>query len=190
MIASLNGVVQDLSPRSLTLLVGGVGYEVFCPDVVLGGARQGKELQLYTHHHVRENADELYGFTKKEERAMFEVLLGVSGIGPKAALTIMNAAPTATLQQAIVEQDASVLTKVSGIGSKKAQKIIIELKDKFADVLIAVPGSVSIEAEVVEALESIGYSRAQAQKILRELPSDMETAEEKIREALKLLGKG
>ena len=79
---------------------------------------------------------------------------------------------------------------MSGIGSKKAQKIIIELKDKFADVLIAVPGSVSIEAEVVEALESIGYSRAQAQKILRELPSDMETAEEKIREALKLLGKG
>ena len=190
MIASLQGVVQDISSRSLTLSVGGVGYEVFCPDVVLGGAQQGKEVKLYTHHHVRENAEELYGFTKKEERAMFEVLLGVSGIGPKAALTIMNAAPTTTLQQAIVEQDASVLTKVSGIGSKKAQKIIIELKDKFADVLIAVPGSVSIEAEVVEALESIGYSRAQAQKILRELPSDMETAEEKIREALKLLGKG
>lgn len=120
---------------------------------------------------------------------MFEVLLTVSGIGPKAALTILNAAPISMLQQAIAQEDASILTKVSGVGTKKAQKIIIELKDKFADVLVSLPGGISIEAEVMEALESIGYSRQQIQAVMRELPESLASVEEKIHAALKMLGK-
>lgn len=189
MIARLSGTIVDILPHSLVIEVGGVGYEAFCTDRVIGGAKEGQQVTLYTHYYLRENAAELYGFSDKEERAMFEVLLTVSGIGPKAALTILNAAPTTMLQQAIAQEDATILTKVSGIGNKKAQKIIIELKDKFADVLITLPGSISIEAEVMEALESIGYSRSQIQTIMRELPTDMASVEEKIHAALKMLGK-
>ena len=189
MIARLTGTISDILPHSLIVEVGGVGYEVFATDRAIGAAKEGEQTTLYTHYYLRENAAELYGFFDKEERAMFEVLLTVSGIGPKAALTILNAAPTTMLQQAIAQEDATILTKVSGIGSKKAQKIIIELKDKFADVLIALPGGISIEAEVMEALESIGYSRAQIQNIMRELPKDLASVEEKIHAALKMLGK-
>jgi len=189
MIARLSGAIVDILPHSLVVEVGGVGYEAFCTDRVIGGAKEGEQVTLYTFYYLRENSAELYGFFDKEERAMFEVLLTVSGIGPKAALTILNAAPTSMLQQAIAQEDVSILTKVSGIGSKKAQKIIIELKDKFADVLISLPGSISVEAEVMEALESIGYSRAQVQKIIRELPQEVVTVEERIHAALKMLGK-
>ena len=191
MIAFVKGTIEDFSERSVLVDVNGVGYKVFCIEreyTKLRG-KTGQEVFLHTHYHLRENAAELYGFLERAECDMFEILIGISGIGPKGALNILNAAPLDVLQRAIAAGDTSVLTKVSGIGNRIAQKIILELKDTFGEVWGALPGDIKRESDVVEALESLGYSRGQVQEVLRQLPEGVEKTEDKIKEALKLLGK-
>lgn len=192
MIVSLRGIIKDIGESTVTLEVAGLGYEVYLTDRAMNSLRKKmhEEIELYTHHHVRENFIELYGFLKKEEKNMFRILIGISGVGPKGALHILNAAPLDILQRAIAEGDTSVLTKVSGIGNRIAQKIILELKDKFARQWSELPGDIRKETDVVEALQSLGYSMMQAQNVLSKLPKDLETTEEKLKEALKILGRG
>jgi holliday junction DNA helicase RuvA len=190
MIAFLKGTVQEQLEHSIIVNVGGVGYEVYCieRDRAALAAQKGKEVELYTHHYLRENAAELYGFVERGENKMFGILIGISGIGPKGALNILNAAPLDVLQRAIIEGDTSLLTRVSGIGARIAQKIIIELKDRFADEWGMLPGDITAETDVVEALETLGYSKAQVRRALKDVPSGLETDEEKVKAALKLLG--
>lgn len=190
MIVYLEGKIHDKLLNSVVVLVEGVGYEVFMTEQNMNSSdiRTGKTAKIFTYHHIRDNSMELYGFLTESEKKMFLSLLLVSGIGPKVALGILNVTSVKVLQQAVVNQDSSILEKVSGIGTKKAQKIIIELKDKIEGVDVAeiMP---SVEKDVVDALESFGYSRVQIQKAIREIPSEIEKVEEKIKATLKHLGK-
>lgn len=190
MIAFLKGTVQEQMEHSLIVNVGGIGYEVYCieRDCSARGAKKGKEIELYTHHYLRETSAELYGFLQRGERDMFGILIGISGIGPKGALNILNTAPLDVLQRAIIEGDTSILTRVSGIGTRIAQKIIVELKDRFAGDWGVLPGDIAADTDVVEALEMLGYSKVQAQRVLKDIPQEIDSVEEKIKEALKFLG--
>lgn len=190
MISNLRGKIKDVGENFVVVETGNIGYKIYCIERECANlqARQGETIEFYTHYYLRENAAELYGFEKKEERDMFEILIGISGVGPKGALSILNAASIDILQRGIAEGDSSVLTKVSGIGNRIAQKIIIELKDKFGEKWAELGGDIRGESDVVEALQSLGYSRAQAQEALKQLPENLKTTSEKVKEALKLLG--
>ena len=192
MIASLNGTIQEVFPQSVVIDVNGVGYEVFATQQTLGSflTKKGQDVFVFTYHHIRENLSEIYGFLDQQEKQMFLALLIVSGIGPKVALSILNTASVKVLQGAVVNQDSSVLEKVSGIGQKKAQKIILELKDKIDDIDVAEGVSVfltDVEKDVIEALAKMGYPRTSVQKALRTIPQDLETVQEKIKATLQLL---
>lgn len=190
MIAFLRGIIQSVLPSSIIVDVSGIGYEVFVTDRMysLCASQVGQEFECVVYHHIRENALDLYGFASQQEKDMFCAFLSISGIGPKVALSILNAAPLSLLRQAIAEQDSVILTKVSGIGAKKAQKIILELQD--VDIDIASMGSESaLDRDVVEALEGIGYSRSQIQRTLRALPDSAMSVEEKIKRAIQEMGR-
>ncbi|MEX0869819.1 MAG: Holliday junction branch migration protein RuvA [Candidatus Spechtbacterales bacterium] len=191
MIAFLHGKIKDVFENSVILDVNGVGYEIYCIEKECASFfnKEGEEVELYTLYYLRENSAELYGFANMAEKNMFKVLINISGVGPKGALNILNAASLDVLQRAIAEGDASVLTRVSGIGNKIAQKIIVELKDKFGEEWAGLGGDIRGDSEVVEALEALGYSKAQAQNVLKEMPENITSTEGKIREALKLLQK-
>ena len=192
MIASLSGTIQEITPHSVVLDVNGVGYEVFATQQTLGTllTKKGQDIFVFTYQHIRENLSELYGFLDQQDKQMFLALLIVSGIGPKVALSILNAASVKVLRGAVASQDSSILEKVSGIGQKKAQKIILELKDKIEDIDIAEGASVfltDVEKDVIEALAKMGYPRTSVQNALRTIPQDLETVQEKIKATLQLL---
>ena len=192
MISSLSGTIQEVFPNSVVIDVNGVGYEVFTTQQILGAflTKKGQDIFVFTYQHIRENLSELYGFLDQQEKQMFLALLIVSGIGPKVALSILNTASVQVLKGAVVSQDSSVLEKVSGIGQKKAQKIILELKDKIDDIDVAQGVNVfltDVERDVIEALAKMGYSRTSVQKALRTIPRDLETVQEKIKATLQLL---
>lgn len=189
MISYLTGTIKDVHPPKAVVVVNGVGYEVQCTERECAKLKPEKDVELYTHHYLREDSAELYGFSDKAERDMFKILIGISGVGPKGALNILNAAPLNILQRGIAEGDPSVLTKVSGIGGKIAQKVIVELQDKFGESWTELGGDIRGEGDVVEALQSLGYSRAQAQDVLKKLPGEVQGTENRVKEALKLLGR-
>ena len=138
MIASVDGVVGARSRLdSLVIEVGGIGYRVFASPAVLSTAQAGGRLKLYTHHLVREDQQALYGFRTSEELGFFELLLTVTGVGPKVALAIVGSRPVADLQLAIIEQDQAMLVAIPGIGKKLAERIIFELKEKVAAAGVA-----------------------------------------------------
>ena len=188
MIARISGTIIENNGKSVVLEVGGIGYRIFCIPRDLTSLTKG-EHTLYTYQHVRENALELYGFLVQEEERMFEILINISGIGPKGALGILTAAPVDVLQRSIVSKDSSILTRISGIGKKTAEKIILELKDKFGEEWGMLEGNVAQESEVVEALIGLGYSRNEVLGVLKQIPKDLESTEEKMKEALKIIGK-
>lgn len=183
MIGSLNGKITLKTGKFLIVETGGVGYKVFVSPDALLRAQVNSEVLLFVHTHVREDAIDLYGFINLEEQEFFELLIGVSGIGPKGALSILSIATLETLRKAIVTGDTAYLTKVSGIGKKTAEKIIIELRDKVGEER---GGSLQGELDALEALKSLGYSQAEAREALKKTTSENTNA--KIKEALKILG--
>lgn len=195
MISHLIGTVAFSGDKFAVLDVSGVGYRVntTLESVRMAGKGSGS-VQFFTHLAVRENAMDMYGFLSRAELEFFELLITVSGIGPKTALGIMNVAPLETLYAGISAGDASYLTKVSGVGAKNAQKIVLELKDKLGTRGMTGESGLSQglkeESEVLEALQALGYSLAEAREALKEIPEKTEkSAQEKIRAALKILGK-
>ena len=132
---------------------------------------------------------ELFGFFHREELEFFELLIGISGIGPKSALGVMALAPLDTLKRAIAAGEITYLTKVSGIGKKMAQKIILELREKLAGEAAGEAGELAADADVLEALISLGYSRAQARGALQKIPSTIISTNDRIKEAIKILGR-
>ncbi len=189
MISFLRGTLKEASPPSIIIDVAGVGHEVFVTDSVVYSMspKIGLEVEVFTYHHIRENSLDLYGFSFKEERSLFKSLLSVSGVGPKMALSILNASSANVLVRSIAEQDSSMLTKISGIGSKKAQKIILELKDKYIESAEFINNASDIE--VAEALENIGYPRSKIRKALMGLPKDETSIEERVKAAIKEISK-
>lgn len=189
MIASLSGKVSFAGERFVLLEVGGVGYKIFTTgEVVRKSQKETGVVLFWTHLSVRETALDLYGFLEQPELDFFELLLTVSGIGPKTALGIMNAAPVEMIVSAVTEGDSSHLTKVSGIGTKNAQKIVMELKGKVDGFRSETPSGEK-ETDALEALEALGYSLKEAREVLKKISPEAETPGEKIKEALKLLGK-
>lgn len=189
MIGSLTGTVAEVGRDALTLRVGGVGYRVSALPSVLAGVRAGEELTLFTHLHVREDELSLYGFLAPRERAFFELLLEAPGVGPKSALACVSIAGIETLVRAIASGDPTLLTKVSGIGKKTAERIVMELKTKIEREHpdLAERGR-TVHADVVDALMSLGYPAMQAREVVRQLPADLGSVEDGILAALKALG--
>lgn len=190
MIASITGTVRNLTDKYAVIETGGIGYKVYLAPDALAGLTEGATTSLSTYLSVREDALDLYGFKSEDERVFFELLLSVSGIGPKSALSILGITTIQTLEQAIGTGDTSYLTKVSGIGRKTAEKIVIELRDKLrANVdMKEAPGALRAESDVVEALKSLGYSQNEARDALKNVSSDILGTNARIKEALKILG--
>lgn len=188
MIALITGKVVDGDARSLIVDVGGVGYKIFTTAGMLERER-GQVATFWTYLAVRDDALDLYGFGEKTEREMFELLLGVSGIGPKTALAILNAANPATIKKAVAGDDPAYLHKVSGISRKHAEKIVLDLKDKFLG-LDDVDTPEALEAsDALEALTALGYADRDAREALKKVPADVGDVAERIRAALKMLSK-
>lgn len=189
MIAHISGEVITKQEKYVVVDVSGVGYKLHVSPSVLEHTKTGERISLWTHLVVKEDALDLYGFTEEKEVAFFEMLIGISGVGPKSALGIMGVAPLETLKAAIAAGDTSYLTKVSGIGKKNAEKIVLELKDKLGGISYeTTQGAMKEESDVVEALEALGYSTAEAREALKHVPDTVEGASAKIKEALKHLG--
>ena len=192
MIGSIRGEIIEIGENHLLVDVNGVGYLVYAPTSLLDRL-DGGLVTLYTHLHVRENELTLYGFADREELDLFRTLLGVQGIGPKVALAILSHVPVETLRQAVAREEAALLTRVPGVGPKKARQIVFALRDKIGieDVWAAGPTITDADNEVLAALTVLGYSLAEAQAALRALPSAarQEPVEEKVRLALSSLAR-
>lgn len=171
MIASVEGTVGAIAADSLVIEVAGIGYRVFAAPAVLATAATGARLKLHTYHLVREDQQALFGFRTPEELGFFNLLLTVTGVGPKVALAIVGSRPTADLQLAILQQDQAVLVSIPGIGKKLAERIIFELKEKVSAAGIAAGSSAAVatasEGEVVGALQALGYSLGEAREASR-----------------------
>jgi Holliday junction DNA helicase RuvA len=190
MIASLSGTVRHKDLNSVVVDVGGVGYRVLVPLDVALEALPSQPIFLWTHLAVRETSLELFGFAEREGLECFELLITISGIGPKTALGILNAASPATLRQAVGSGDTSYLTRVSGIGKKNAEKIVLELKDKLTmKEGEAVHGDAKTEGDAMEALLSLGYNEREAREALKKVPKDMKGAGDRVKEALRVLSR-
>jgi holliday junction DNA helicase RuvA len=189
-IASLEGTVAAVSGTDVVLEVGGIGYRVYAGPSTLAGLTVGARRKLHTHHLVREDVQALYGFASTEELAFFELITTVSGVGPKVGLAIVSSRPVAELQLAILQGDDAVLTAVSGVGKRLAGRIVLELKEKVAT---AGGGAVSDgggEAEVMAALEALGYSSREGREAARTAVATLEpgaSLEDRVKEALQAL---
>ncbi len=171
----------------MVINVGGIGFQVHVPSGVLARIDGvGQPIELFTHLHIRENDLALYGFLTEEEQALFRLLLGVSGVGPKVALAVLSAVSPDTLRQAVTQEEHGILTRVPGIGPKTAKAIIFHLKDKLIPSgVITAPLLSDVDAEVIAALTALGFSLVEAQAALQSLPRDEELPiEERVRQAL------
>ena len=188
MIGQLTGTIAAREAGSIILDVAGVGYllRVTSPTYQLLTKKEGV-VTLRTHLAVRENALDLYGFLEEKELHFFELLLTVSGIGPKTALAVLSVADVETIISAVSEGNSAYLTKVAGIGRKIAEKIVLELRDKVGAIEKA---SVSMQedSDVLEALRSLGYQASEAREALKQLPKEMAGASDRLKAALKMLG--
>lgn len=191
MIAQLTGNIVFIGERYAILDVAGVGYKIYLSMEALRLVGKKKEqIKLWTHLAVREDAMDLYGFIEKPELEFFELLIGISGIGPRSALGILNIAPVENIKKAVSSGDSSYLTKVSGIGRKTAEKIVLELRDKLgAHIDVSTP-ELKEEADAIEALESLGYTQHEARDALKSVPHTTTGTSKRVKEALKNLGNG
>lgn len=192
MISYIEGKIIFKGERFVVIDVNGVGYRVFVALSSFGKIpKKNEPAKLWTHLYMREDALELYGFPEYAELEFFETLIHISGIGPKSALGILSIAPVDTLKRAIASGETSYLIKVSGIGRKTAEKIILELKDKlgrgsFGEFEAAV---FKEEEDVFRALRTLGYSMEEARDAIKQLPPDIKGTQKRIKEVLKNLGK-
>lgn len=174
------------------LETGGIGYKIFSTSetILIAKKKVGEILNFWTHLAVREDALDLYGFTEKEELDFFTLLISVSGIGPKTALGVLSLSPVKNLRRAIGSGDPTHLTKVSGIGKKIADKIVLELRDKI-DFLEgdADESDMRGESDALEALKALGYNEREAREALKKLPASSAGTSDRIKQALKVLGK-
>ncbi|HEY4507876.1 MAG TPA: Holliday junction branch migration protein RuvA [Candidatus Paceibacterota bacterium] len=189
MIAHLAGKVLAVRPGHLVLDVGGVGYKVAASPATLALAKVGGTLSLSIHTAVRDDAIDLYGFPNDGELSLFEMLLTVSGVGPKTAIGVVGGATAETIREGIASGDPAYLSKMTGVGKKLAEKIVVELKDKMGDLGTVGTGATGGAATAVEALAALGYAESDARNAVSKLDRSLST-EEIVRQALKALGQG
>ncbi len=191
MIARLEGIIVHTAEKFIIIDVSGVGYKLYVTTETLSATKLGDHTSFWVYTAVRENSIDLYGFKNTNEMSFFELLLDVSGIGPRSALSILVIAPIDTLKRAIAIGDTGYLNKVSGIGKKTAEKIIVELRDKLQDYKSDdnTPGLLRDESDIIEALKSLGYSQNEARDALKKVPATTVGTNARIKEALQVLGK-
>ena len=189
MIGRVEGTVYAVRVGFAIVSAGGVGYKIAATRETLASLKPNEKTALWTYLAVREDALDLYGFKTEEEQGFFALLLSVPGIGPRSALAVLDLAAIQTLRSAIVSSNASYLTKVSGIGKKTAEKIVLELKDKVDMKSGGTSRTFSGDEEALEAMRALGYSAEEARNILRKVPETFETGSERLREALKIVGR-
>lgn len=190
MIGYITGRVIHTDDTYIILDVRGVGYKVFVSTTTLSNNTQNTDtVGLWTHLVVKEDALDLYGFASKQELDLFKLLISVSGVGPKSGLGVLNIAPVETIISAIASGDATYMTKVSGIGKKSAQKIILDLKDKMGTISTGESSPIRHEdLDIIEALEAMGYNAKDAREVLADIPKDISGTSARITAALQLLG--
>jgi Holliday junction DNA helicase RuvA len=189
MLAYLCGQVLAKSNNYLILEVNKVGYQIFAGESLLSSVKIGAEQEFYLSHQVREDASDLYGFRNLEELELFQMLLSVSGVGPKSALGVLSIAAINDIREAVIRDDAALLTKVAGIGKKTAERIVLELKNKL---IRSVDGAVLSAANLpvgfsdeLDALMSLGYSLPDARLALNNLDPSLSDSGARVKAALK-----
>jgi Holliday junction DNA helicase RuvA len=190
MIASIQGEVIHSHQDSIVIAVGGIGIQVYVPQAVVDSSSRGQIISLYTHLVVREDSLTLFGFENETAREYFQLLIGVSGVGPRSALSILSKMPVESIRQAVLSDQSDVFSRVPGIGKKTAQKIILHLDGKVgkAEVFELSPGA-ALETDLLEALTGLGYSVVEAQSAIQALPKDAPTDfEERLMAVLQYLG--
>lgn len=187
MISYISGALENKNEKNIVMDVNGFGYKVFISSQTFRKLPDlGSKIKVYCHLYLREEKIELYGFLNQEELNLFEVFLAISGIGPKAALNLTSLASPKDLMAAISRKDIHFLTNVSGLGVKRAEKIILELKDKLGKPESENPNLE--DKEVFEALKHLGYQRREIQEAVKKMPSSIQGLENRTKEALKILG--
>lgn len=189
MIAHVSGVAVEKFNSSVIVDVNGLGYEVQLATVDFDGILLDTAVKFYTYHHVREQSEDLYGFSSLMAKKLFELLITVQGVGPKAALAILSLADSETVRNAIANADAVFITRASGVGKKTAERVIVDLSDKVGHAVHSEGGTMSIGSissndEALEALIALGYNLNDATKALEGVPRDMATPE-RVRAALR-----
>jgi Holliday junction DNA helicase RuvA len=191
MIAYLRGQIINKASGYVIVEVNGLGYQVFVGENLGNELKANTEVELYTHHQVREEASDLYGFKTIDDLSLFELLLSVSGVGPKSALGVLSLASADDIKEAIVRGDADLLTKVAGIGKKTAERLVLELKNK----VMRVSSGTSLESatlgssDELDALMSLGYSLSEARTALNAVSSEVIDSGERVKAALKKMAK-
>lgn len=191
MIGRLHGKLIEKTPPQVLVDVGGVGYEVDVPmSTFCNLPAEGSEITLLTHFIVREDAQLLYGFATAAERQTFRALIRISGVGPRIALAVLSGMSTQDLADAVEQGNATLLTRVPGIGKKTADRLVLELKGKLAGNAFAPAGGAAsaAQADILSALMALGYSEREAQASVRAFPAEV-TVSEGIRLALKALAR-
>jgi len=192
MIATLRGEITQIENNALVVEVGGFGMRVFVPTPLRGRVKVGEVAFLYTHLIVRETELTLYGFETQPDRELFNLLLGVAGIGPKVALSVLSTMNIEAVQRAVFGDEPELLSRVPGVGKKSAQKIALHLKDRLkpVDTLASVAAMSDSDSEVLAALTALGYSVVEAQAALQSLPKEApDDVEERLRLALQYFQK-
>jgi Holliday junction DNA helicase RuvA len=187
MIATLRGEISQIEDNALILEVGGVGLRVFVPSPLRTRLKVGEALLLFTHLVVREDALTLYGFDSQADRELFNILLGVDGVGPKVALSVLSSMTLDAVQRAVFADEGDLLSRVPGVGKKTAQKMALHLKDKLkpTDALARMAAMSDTDGEVLAALTALGYSVVEAQAAIQSLGKDApDDTEERLRLAL------
>lgn len=185
MIGMLRGEVIEKSVNFFILDVRGVGYQVKAHLRMLSEMTIGDEPSIYIYEHIREDAHDLYGFATRDELEVFEILISINGIGPKAGLAICGSATPSELRGRVSRGDAAWFASLPGIGKKTAQKIILELKGQ----LVEVDTESEADSELIEALKGLGYKTAQAKEAAKSVSAEVTNASERVREALKFLSR-
>jgi Holliday junction DNA helicase RuvA len=190
MIAHVRGQVAEKFANSVIIDVQGVGYEVSLTSIDFENLSLGNDVKLYTYHLVREQAEDLFGFTSLAAKKLFELLITVQGVGPKGAMAILSLAPTEEVRNAIANQDAGFISKASGVGKKSAERIIVDLREKVGLPTYygrkSEPEQQALQAndEALDALMALGYNLADSTKALEGVDPNL-SVEDRIREALK-----
>ncbi|MCX6763578.1 MAG: Holliday junction branch migration protein RuvA [Candidatus Moranbacteria bacterium] len=189
MISTIKGKIEYSKGNYVVIEVNGIGYKIFTTPYILGKIAGKEEVKFFIHTYVREDILALYGFLTMEELEMFELLISISGVGPKAGLGILTVATPKTIKTAILNEDSSILTKVSGVGKKTAERVILELQNKIADISVGDKAEAVIDSDAIEALVSMGYSVTEARDALKAVPKNLKDVGQRIKHALKNLGK-
>ncbi|HEY5730386.1 MAG TPA: Holliday junction branch migration protein RuvA [Anaerolineales bacterium] len=187
MIATLRGEISQIEENAIILEVGGVGLRVFVPVTMRTKFKTGEKVFLFTHLQVREDALTLYGFESQADRELFTILLGVDGVGPKVALSVLSTMTLDSIQRAVFADEPEILSRVPGVGKKTAQKMGLHLKDKLkpTDALGKIAAMSDKDSEVLAALTALGYSVVEAQAAIQSIAKDTpEDVEERLRLAL------